>query len=153
MRTLVLALIVLVVASVARAHDLVVEAEAEGRSVVARASYDGADPAGRAGFEIYSPGTASPYQSGVTDPSGWFAFVPAAPGVWRLVVDDGYGHRAEALVEWSNGGAAAADSRAPAGVAGRWRDALTGVSLIFGLVGFYLWRQAARPAPGRPDAA
>lgn len=38
------------------------------------------------------------YQNGRTDQQGRFAFYPETPGTWRLVVNDGMGHRAEGII-------------------------------------------------------
>lgn len=38
------------------------------------------------------------YQNGRTDQKGRFAFYPEMPGTWRLVVNDGMGHRAEGII-------------------------------------------------------
>ena len=38
------------------------------------------------------------YQNGRTDQQGRFAFYPETPGSWRLVVNDGMGHRAEGII-------------------------------------------------------
>ncbi len=42
------------------------------------------------------------YQNGRTDQQGRFAFYPHQPGTWRLVVNDGMGHRAEGIVSVKN---------------------------------------------------
>jgi nickel transport protein len=38
------------------------------------------------------------FQNGRTDQNGRFAFYPETPGTWRLVVNDGMGHRAEGII-------------------------------------------------------
>jgi nickel transport protein len=141
-------LLVLALPALAAAHDLVVHLEQAGPAVVLRASYDGADPAGRADVEVFQPGEArNLYQSGSTDAAGAFAFVPTQPGDWLAVVDDGYGHRTETHVEWRGGEVSPAPAAAPSRA--DWRSALTGVSLLIGLTGIWLWRQS-RTAGGLP---
>ena len=128
-------------------HDLVVRVEPGPAAVVLRATYDGADPAGWADVEIFQPGDPdSPYQTGATDSAGAFAFVPSAPGQWLAVIDDGYGHRTEKRVDWTEADAPKPPEPAKPGV---WRDALTGIALLIGMTGIWLWRQS-RASPAGP---
>lgn len=140
-------LVALAAPALLSAHDMVVRVEPGPATVILRATYDGADPAGRADVQIFKPGDAhSPYQTGSTDAAGAFAFVPSQPGVWTAVVDDGYGHRAETQVEWT---VDAAQARLPADAHhSNWRNALTGVSLLIGLTGIWLWRQSRKGTAG-----
>jgi nickel transport protein len=123
------------------AHGLVVDVETAPPTVILRATYDHAEAAGRADVSVFRPGSESNlYQSGTTDAEGAFAFVPSTPGNWRAVVDDGFGHRTEVSIDWA--GAQAHASVASAGASTTWRNALTGVSLLIGLTGVWLWRQS-----------
>jgi nickel transport protein len=122
----------------------------EGRVVVAACHYDGGTPVTGAQVTLYSPEGDEPYQTGITDPEGVFVFLPANPGEWRLVVDDGMGHRREASIQTStayDGGAGSNDAGAVhSGVAHSHTDAsggavlpwklATGLSLIVALTGF-----------------
>jgi hypothetical protein len=45
----------------------------------------------------------TPYLTGTTDPAGLFTFLPGKPGEWRVVVDDGMGHRREARIDVAAG--------------------------------------------------
>jgi nickel transport protein len=139
--------IILTLPAVLAAHEMVVRVEPGPSAVVLRAAYGWDEPAGRADVEIFKPGDAdSPYQTGSTDASGAFAFVPSEPGKWMVVVDDGYGHRAETSVEWASG---PVSSPAPQGGGENWKNALTGVSLLIGLTGIWLWlqsRNATKPS-------
>lgn len=131
--------LVLMTPALLAAHGLVVEVQTAPPAVVLRARYDNAEPAGRADVTVYRPESPSnPYQSGSTDAQGAFAFVPSAPGEWRAVVDDGFGHRSEVSVEWSG----TETPSAAAAQVSTWKDALTGVSLLLGLTGVWLWRQS-----------
>ncbi len=130
-------------AATASAHDLTLRAEYAQPAVVIRAEYGGSEPVTDADVSIFSPENAdSPYQIGVTDLQGVFAFVPSGAGEWRVVVDDGYGHRADQSipVDWadaaSGGNSSAARSTAD--------KAIVGVSIIFGLTGLLLWFQSRR---------
>ena len=141
------ALLALLLPGALAAHEMVVRVEPGPVAVVLRASYGGDDPAGRADVEIFRPGDeASPFQTGSTDAAGAFAFVPSQPGRWLAVVDDGYGHRTETAVEWTGSGAV--DVAQPSD-GGNWRDALTGVSLLVGLTGIWLWRQSRNSGQSR----
>ncbi len=76
----------------------------------------------------------SVFATGTTDAAGRFAFVPAAAGEWRIVIDDGMGHAASCEF------AAAEGTRSPGGRGngpGRLYGGITGVSLIFGIFGLY----------------
>lgn len=74
-------------------HGLTLRVSQEGRTVVVRAGYDGGGPARGASVEAFAPGAPAATVAGTTDQEGRFRFVPAEPGEWRIVVDDGLGHR------------------------------------------------------------
>jgi nickel transport protein len=40
-----------------------------------------------------------PYQSGVTDVNGGFAFIPNVPGLWKFAANDGQGHLSSGELE------------------------------------------------------
>jgi nickel transport protein len=77
-------------------HGITVRLSQEGRVVVATSRYDGGIPVAGAQATVFAPGGDTPYLTGTTDPAGVFAFLPATGGEWRVVVDDGMGHRREA---------------------------------------------------------
>ena len=130
----------LVAAGTLRAHDLVVRTEVTDSAVIVRAAYDGGDPASNADVSIYRPDEPDAlFQQGRSDRNGAFAFVPDAPGDWRVEVDDGFGHRLEHTV--ATGAGVGKPSVEPA-AGPRWRDALTGVSLLIGATGLLLWRRS-----------
>lgn len=61
--------------------------------------YSDGTPMSYAEAMAYAPGRAEvEHANGRTDARGVFAFVPAEPGDWRVVVSDGMGHKAEAVV-------------------------------------------------------
>jgi nickel transport protein len=84
--------LVVVSAGELSAHGITVVLERRGDLVVAAARYDGGIPVSGAEVVIRGPDD-SPYQTGQTDGAGLFAFVPAEPGEWQVMVDDGMGHR------------------------------------------------------------
>ncbi len=134
-------------AAAVHAHDLDLSVEYAQPAVVVHALYGGAEPVTDADVSIFSPENPdSPYQTGITDIAGLFAFVPSGAGQWRVVIDDGFGHRAEQeiAVDWS----AASSDAAPSGARSTADKAVLGVSIIFGLTGLLLWSQSRRG--GRP---
>lgn len=146
-------------------HGITVRLTLEGRVVVATCSYDGGTPVAGATVTWFAPGVEAPFQAGATDQAGLFAFLPAGPGEWRAVVDDGMGHRREARIQvsgppWAESSGAGAEASAPPqggdhpdhvhdepgdtadthsheaeGSDRPWKLA-TGLGLIFGLTGF-----------------
>lgn len=130
----------------AAAHQTLHEVQ-RGKAIAVRASYAGGEPLGDAACEIYSPADAQvPYQRGRTDRRGWVAFVPDAPGIWRVKVVDPTGHGVDVEVL---AGTSAATGGAPD--AGAWSDApfllraLAGLGAIGAAFGglFLLYRRKA----------
>ncbi len=84
-------------AGILQAHKLELNLTPNPPVVVAEAGYSGHNH-GLAGADvfIYAPEEAEKaFQTGKTDSSGKFAFLPHKAGDWRVVVDDGAGHRSE----------------------------------------------------------
>ena len=102
--------------------------------------------------EVYSPADDKvEFQNGRTDAQGRFAFMPDAPGRWRIIMADNMGHRVEHPVEVSAAqGAAAADSGHDAGPGGFAMPLriLLGLSLIanMALTAAVLRRKKNQPA-------
>ena len=93
---------------------------------------------------LFSPADpVEPYQTGTTDPSGRFAFVPDSNGVWVVIVDDAMGHAVNArlMIDAGRLVPGTGDVRL-----GRGTALLVGLSLVFGLFGVYAM---ARNATGR----
>lgn len=139
----------------ASAHGVSVEVERRGGGVAARARWEGGGPLAGARYAIVSP--ADPgraVEEGLTDAHGWVAFVPDAPGTWRVRIVDasGHGHLAEIEVPPSAVSAAVAaeagspvrPGEAPSAVAGS-PAAQPGTPDARA--------EAARPAPPAPRAA
>ena len=77
------------------AHEILHELE-RGRATAVRAFFSDGEPLAYAAVEVYSPADpAVPHQTGRTDRSGWVAFVPDAPGAWRVKIVDDSGHGLE----------------------------------------------------------
>ena len=82
-------------ASVVQAHGILAEVRASTPAVVVACAYTDGDPVD-AEVLVYSP--AEPgriFQRLRTDIRGLASFVPDTAGTWRVVVDDGMGHRTE----------------------------------------------------------
>ncbi len=63
-------------------------------------TYAGGEPMAYASIKVFAPNEAEvEYQNAHTDKTGRFAFVPGGQGPWRIVADDGMGHRQEALLD------------------------------------------------------
>lgn len=74
-------------------HGIVVRLVQEGPLVTVTAAYDGGGPAIGATITVFAPGTDWVMQTGRSNGVGQFAFAPDRTGEWRVVVDDGTGHR------------------------------------------------------------
>ncbi len=128
-------LLLLLLPALLAAHDLTSTVTLAAPAVIVRSVYGGSEPVAFAKVEVFAPGTGSTqHQAGSTDRRGVFSFVPDVPGVWRVVVDDEEGHRAESSVE------VPADFSAGAVTVGaqpsRVERAMLGVALIIGATGF-----------------
>ena len=135
------------------AHDVELEVEKAPNAVAVRFGYGHDDPARNAGVQVFAPGEAGkPYQTGSTDQRGMFVFAPDRAGEWRVVADDGEGHREEAKVTvGADGVVAMAESHGHdhghehSGLGMTW---VTGLSVLLGVTGIALWWSGRR----KPDA-
>jgi len=121
----------------AAAHEVTSEVVRD-RAVAVRAlAHDGAALAD-ATAEVFSPSSdAIPSWRGRTDRNGWIAFVPDAPGRWRVRVVDATGHGIVTPVDVPAPGAAAtspAGAPAPSAMATLARP-LIGVALVAAIFG------------------
>jgi nickel transport protein len=86
-------------AAPALAHETLHEVR-HGKAVAVRAYESDGDPLAGTAFEVYAPGEPrSPWITGRTDRDGWLAFVPSAPGRWRVRVIEVTGHGLDIEVE------------------------------------------------------
>lgn len=107
-----------------------------GAAVAVRAWLADGEPLAYAAFEVYSPAEpAIPHLKGRTDRQGWLAFVPDAPGRWRVRVVEETGHGLDVEVDAAPP-ADAAPAAAPAGGPLRTLAGLLAIGLVFG--GLYL---------------
>lgn len=120
------------------------------RCLVLTAAYSGGEPMSYARAALFAPDDPErAFLRGRTDRLGRLAFRPPAPGRWRVVVEDGLGHRLEESFEVQPDPAVPAGESRPAAGLPAHLKALVGVSLVFGLAGLAaLWRGRRRPAGG-----
>ena len=112
-------------APAAQAHGMLAELQASADAVVVACFYAGGDPAD-AEVLVYSP--AEPgriFQTQRTDLRGFASFVPDAAGTWRVVADDGMGHRTELEVVIAEGEEA---QRVPQGTT--WRPVALALAVL-----------------------
>ena len=122
-----------------QAHGLQAQLELEAPVVVLRCTYTDGTPAD-AEVLVYSPDELDrSYQRQRTDVHGRVTFVPDAAGEWRIVVDDGMGHRTELTVTVDENGVASPRQSDPWS---RTSVALWVAALVFVLV--VVWMQASR---------
>lgn len=82
----------LLVPSAAPAHEVLHEIE-RSRAVAVRAYYPSGAPLADVPYEVFGPGKSeTPEFRGRADRRGWVAFVPDAPGAWRVRFTDEGGH-------------------------------------------------------------
>lgn len=119
-----------------QAHDISIQTELAPPAAIVRALYGGSEPAAFLKVTVFSSASpAQPHQTGFTDAQGYFAFRPAAPGDWRVEIDDEVGHRVETAVRIPDPFTSAAPPPAPAGPS-RFERVLLGIALIVGVSGF-----------------
>ncbi|MFO0583522.1 MAG: hypothetical protein U0229_14720 [Anaeromyxobacter sp.] len=91
----------LALAGPARAHETLHEVE-RGRAIALKAYFADGEVLAYTPYEVYSPADPKiPWQKGRTDRAGWLAFVPDAPGKWRVKVIDDTGHGLDLEVDAS----------------------------------------------------
>lgn len=109
------------------AHETLHEVQ-RGKAIAVRAFFADGEALAYAAAEVYSPADARlPHQKGRTDRNGWVAFVPDAPGKWRVKVVDATGHGIDLQVD------AGIPAGAPAG-SGTISDAAFVLRPLVGLV-------------------
>lgn len=124
-----------------QAHNMEITVERQPGAVATRFGYGPRDPAKGAPVTVFSPADpGTPFQTGQTDQRGVFVFAPDRPGAWRVVADDGEGHREEARIEVAEDGAIRFDDHSHS----RANTFVTGVSLLVGITGIALWWSGRR---------
>lgn len=90
---ILLAMLLCCPATPARAHG-VGHAPENTPAEALRFYYSDGAPMAFAEITVFAPDEAE-YQNARTDAKGRFAFLPDTPGAWRVVINDGMGHRSE----------------------------------------------------------
>jgi nickel transport protein len=130
-------------ASGVNAHELEAEVSFAAPAVVVRAAYGGSDPVAFVKVQVFSPSSPSQeFQTGLTDRRGYFSFVPAVPGTWRVVIDDEQGHRRDVSVTIPQ--PFGTNTSVPATSPSRLERALTGIAFLVGATGFLYGFKARR---------
>ena len=102
MAAIVLGALLSLVASQAQAHALYAAHTWQGAVALVQFAYSGGEQPTYAKVEVYSPADSKvEFQNGRTDAQGRFAFMPDAPGQWRIIMADNMGHRVEHAVDVS----------------------------------------------------
>ena len=88
--------------SSALAHGVTVDLSIEGRVVILEASYSPTQPLVDALVFIYSPAEPeNQWQTGKTDRTGHFAFIPDVKGEWSILIDDQKGHMKKTTIAFT----------------------------------------------------
>jgi nickel transport protein len=130
MRSL-LALLLVLAASAANAHE-VAHAVSREEAVVVSLRYGDGSPFAYEHFEVFPPGEEIPFATGRTDAEGRALFLPDRPGEWRVVAESEDGHGASLSVQVDAAGAVTAKTRS---LWERSSRLIVGVALIVGLFG------------------
>ena len=131
-------------ASVVLAHGVMGKIGRGG--ILIEAMYDTAEPMNYARVRVTPPNSKKAFQVGNTDRNGRFCFLPDSVGKWDIEVTDGMGHRLEMTVPVDER-LQIAPLDGPGGPTSRVRyfeRALTGISIIFGFTGMFLWWRTRR---------
>jgi nickel transport protein len=103
----------LVLPLTAAGHETTSEVSRDRAAAVRARTHDGEGMANTEA-EVFSPADPStPFWKGRTDRNGWVAFVPDAPGPWRVRVVDATGHGVTATVHVPAPGSSGAVESAP----------------------------------------
>lgn len=144
------------------AHGLNLSVTAYEQAVAGRASFADGSPIAEVPVELHAAERSLARSR--TDTEGRFAFpAPPAPGVYRIIVDDGLGHRAAVRIEIGDGTGMGADADAdtdtdtdpdPAPASAmieetphthsHWQQWVSGLGYLLGLFGMGAWWLARR---------
>ena len=123
-----------------QAHDVIHDIQ-QGNAVIMKIGYDTGTAMTYAEVKIYSPHNEKiEFQNGRTDAEGSFAFLPDAPGEWKIVVNDGNGHGMATTFTVDHG----MNVQITQSVFNRVRKLIAGVILLIGFTGImYFFRARA----------
>jgi nickel transport protein len=127
---------ILYLSNIAWAHGVAYEMVETSPAVTFKSGFSSGDPISYGQVLIYAPDNAEvEFQNGRTDKNGVFSFLPDQPGIWKVEVDGGLGHKLIFDVEVAGSvknELAAHEKEAPLQGSIEIR-ALLGISLIFNL--------------------
>jgi nickel transport protein len=127
------------VPAAAAGHELLHSVE-RGGAIAVRAWYPDGRPLAGCAFEVFSPADpAAPHHSGRTDPGGHAAFVPDAPGTWRVRIRDASAHGVSVPVEVAAGPAAAAEPPRRSAAALALRPAAGAAAIALAFAALFAW--------------
>ena len=149
-------LLTLVPFTILRGHGLHIDIRMQSPVVIATIGYSETQPLADGAVTVFSPADGvKAYQTGRSDKSGNFVFLPDAEGEWTLSADDQKGHTEKVVitipVAFFTPGSEQQQAAAPE--AGHEHEAeempvtlkvIIGLSLIFGITGFFYGYQARR---------
>lgn len=153
---LLITLILLVSTGSSLAHGVNIETSFECGVVVVRSSFSPTQLLVNASVTIYSPADReNAWQTGNTDKTGHFAFVPDVEGEWTVVVDDRKGHMNRTAIavmsdmteekEITEDKIVESAESSDIGLSNTYKI-IIGLSLIFGITGiFYGFKASRRP--------
>lgn len=148
-RASALAVVLLALSAAAHGHAMLREV-GEGEAVIVRLAFPGGDQPWFEPYEVFAPGSETPFQSGRVNAVGELSFRPDRAGTWRVRVFTADGHGAVLEIEVDAAGAIAAVEGQHAHPHGYWSRVLAALGILLGLFGaLMLWRQRrGRAGPG-----
>ena len=112
------------------------------KGVLVEAEYDDGEPMSYSSTEIFDSEENLPFQAGRTDRNGRFLFCPDKSGDWKVIVNDGMGHRLALKTHIDKSLALStinSQQTAKNSNLSRYEKALMGISVIFGISGILFW--------------
>jgi nickel transport protein len=142
-------MLLLTTSASAQAHALLHEV-VEGEAVILRLVFPGGDQPWFEPYEVFAPGSETPFQTGRVNAIGELSFRPDRAGPWKVRVYTEDGHGVVLDIEVDEAGAAAVVRGDHHHVHGYWSRVLAALGILLGIFGLLiLWRhRRARPGAG-----
>ena len=112
------------------------------KGILVEAEYDDGEPMSYSSTEIFDSEEKLPFQSGRTDRNGRFLFYPDKTGDWKVIVNDGMGHRLALKTHIDKSLVLNTKNNQQTGETSnfsRYEKVLMGISIIFGVFGILFW--------------
>lgn len=142
----VLVVLALVTPGMVLAHGTGYRIQKPGKAVTIECYYSDGTAMAYADTIVFSPENLKlEHQNGRTDKNGRVAFFPDTPGTWRVIVNDGIGHKIQVQVQVEPGNAP--PKIIDQGSLGQSHALSTamGISLIFNLCAFIVLMRRKKP--------